>query len=100
MICVPTSFSLAGRTWNVTYHDMLDNDPDLYGDCDGAECIIRLRKGQRPEVLQHTFYHEVTHAICYSLGWTELNEDEGKIDALANVLLQFLKTKRGNITTP
>ena len=97
MICVPNSFHLSGRTWTVEYHDLIDNDPDIYGDCDGAECVIRLRKGQKPETLQHTFYHELTHAFCYSLGWPKLNKDEGKIDALSNVLLQYLSSKRGRL---
>jgi len=99
MICIPTSFQLAGRTWVVEQHELIDGNPDLYGDCDGSECVIRLKTGVRPEVLQHTFYHELTHAICFSLGWEDMNEDEGKVDALANVMLQFLKTKRGKVTS-
>jgi hypothetical protein len=38
--------------------------------------------------------------MCYTLGWRALNKDEERIDALGNVLFQYLKTKKGQPTTP
>lgn len=81
-------------------HPLIDNDPSLYGDCDGAECTIRLKESMGPQLMQHTFYHELVHAICFTLGWGKMNEDEDKVDALASLLFQFLQSKKGRPTTP
>jgi len=94
MIKIPSSFKLGGRDWRVEVYDVIDNQPDLYGDCCSFECIIRLKKGT-VDTMNHTFYHELTHAICFTLGWKKFNEDEDKIDTLAGLLLQFLKTRKG-----
>lgn len=98
MIQIPQQFQLGGRTWTVEVFDVIDSEPDLYGDCDSVECVIRL-KNCASDIMQHTFYHELTHAICYTLGWKKFNEDEDKIDTLANLFLQFLKTRKGKSTT-
>jgi hypothetical protein len=97
MICIPTSFELGGREWRVEVVPLVDNEPDTYGDCDGAECVIRLKAGMSPDLMYHTFLHEYVHAVCFTLGWEKLNADEGKVDALANVFFQYLKTKKGKL---
>lgn len=100
MIVIPKSFQLSGRTWRVELHKLILDDAELCGDCCGTECIIRLKSDLSPEAMQHTFYHELCHAMCYTLGWRALNKDEERIDALGNVLFQYLKTKKGQPTTP
>jgi len=92
MISIPKQFQLGGRTWRVKRCDIIDGDPKIYGDCDSTDCVIRLKEDFDLDVMQHTFYHELCHAICFTLGWSKLNKDEDKIDALANVMFQFLKT--------
>jgi len=78
-------------------HRLIDDDSSVYGDTDGGECVIRLKKGLKPETLQHTFYHELVHAMCFTLGLDKLNKDEGKVDALGGALYQYLKSKRGSL---
>lgn len=97
MICIPNKFQLLGRTWTVKSVPIVDGDPNVLGITDSDVCEIQLREDLGGEVLAHTFYHELTHAICFSLGWEELNEDEGKVDALGNALFQYLKTKKGRL---
>ena len=92
MISIPKQFQLGGRTWKVGFFAMLDGDPDMYGDCDNTTCKIRVKMDPDPHLMWHSFYHELCHAICFTLGWTKLNKDEDKIDALANVLLQYMQT--------
>lgn len=94
MIAIPTSFELGGRKWKVVLIPELD---DL-GNCDGHAATIRIRSGMEVEETHHTFYHELCHAFCFTLGWEELNADEGKIDALGGMLFQFLKRKKGKLT--
>lgn len=93
MITIPQSFALGGRTWEVLFVQDL---PDC-GDCDGHAARIRLREGMTNEETHHTFYHELSHAICYTLGWKRLNKAEDKIDALGGMMYQFLNTKKGNL---
>ena len=97
MISIPNSFQLGGRHWEVVYHDLIDNEPETLGDCDSDQATIRLKSGLKPELLQHTYYHELMHAVCFTLGWDKLNDDEGKIDALGGMILQYLRSKRGRI---
>lgn len=95
MIAIPARFRLGGRTWEIKQPEVVDNDPDCLGLCDPDDAIIYLKAGMKPELQQISFYHELGHAICFTLGWDELNEDEGKIDALAGMLYQYLSTKKG-----
>jgi len=99
MISIPTSFKLGGRDWTVCVVPTVDNDVKVLGMTDSDDAIIYVREGLKTDLFRHTFYHELCHAICFSLGWSKLNGDEDKIDALASCLLQFLKTKRGT-TSP
>lgn len=100
MISIPIKFQLLGRTWTVQFVDKIDAKGKVLGETDGDDCVITLKQGLKPETLAHTFYHELAHAICFSLGWEKLNEDEGKIDALGSALFQYLKTKKGRISDP
>ena len=45
----------------------------------------------------HVFLHELVHAMACTVGLEDLNSNEGAIDALGNMLMQFLSTKRGRI---
>lgn len=99
MISIPIKFQLGGRTWTVEIVDTIDNDPETLGQTDSDSAVIQLKSGMKPELFQHTFYHELCHALCFTLGWKKLNKNEDDIDALASVLLQYLKSKRGT-TTP
>ena len=97
MISIPSSFKLAGRTWTVEFVDCIDRKKKILGQTDSDTCVIQIRKDLHGEVKEHTFYHELCHAFCFTLGLDALNDDEGKIDALASVLYQYLKTKRGSL---
>ena len=96
MIKIPNRFTLGGREWTVEVYNVIGDEPELYGDCDSQECVIRL-KNCGGEVMQHTFYHELTHAICFTLGWKKFNEDETKVDTLAGLFLQYLKSRKGSL---
>jgi hypothetical protein len=86
---IPAEVTLGSRTWKIKRGVRMK----ALGDCDGSRCVIRLsRKNKSPEEEWHTFCHELTHAICFSMGWSEFNDDEIKIDAFANLLAQALAT--------
>jgi hypothetical protein len=39
----------------------------------------------------HSYFHELTHAMLKNLGYDELNDDEKFVDAFSNVLLQVMQ---------
>jgi len=98
VITIPATFELGGRTWQVRLSNEPEaGKPDTMGLCMSHEATILLQRGMTPEETQHTFYHELCHAICYTLGWDKLNEDEDRIDALGGLIYQFLKRKKGKL---
>lgn len=96
----PESFQLGGRTWTVKMKSRMsapDKDEKIvYGETHHAECEIWISDKLEGEELYHTFLHELNHAIAGTMGWAEFDNDEGKIDAHAGLLLQFLRTKKGS----
>jgi hypothetical protein len=98
MIAIPKRFELGGRTWTVELTANCPGEDDkTYGLCEPVECRIYIKAGMSQDATQHTFYHELCHALCFTLGWDKLNDDEGKIDALGSLLYQFLKKKKGRV---
>jgi len=95
------SFELGPYTWNVK-KEVLLKDKNL-GLCDYLTTTIKLSETyisddneQVPvskDTLKHTFYHELTHAILYSLGHP-LQDDEQFVDSFSMLLYQFEKTKK------
>lgn len=95
-VAIPQKFKLGGRTWKVVVIDGLEwKGEECLGLTLPNEAVIALDSGQSDECMHHTFYHELVHALCSTLGWGELNADEDKVDALGGLLLQYLKTKKG-----
>ena len=88
---IPTTFQLGGRTWRVERGAKLKKKQ--FGDTSPELALIRLStKCKTDEDAELTFLHELMHAIAFTMGWDELNEDEMKIDAVAGLLRQFLTT--------
>ena len=84
---LPTSFQLAGFEWTVKIV------PDLseYGRCDPTSQVIYVREGLNEQMTQQTFFHELVHAIMFSMGHT--THDELFTDAFGSFLHQFEKSK-------
>lgn len=83
---IPKSFELGGMQWDVV---QIDHLADL-GRCLRDQQLIQLKKNEKPTTKQQTFCHELVHAIKYTLGEDE--HDEQKVDLLGTMLHQFLKT--------
>ena len=82
-----TSFSLAGSVWNVTYVDHMED----MGKCDPEKQVINIRMGMNKQSTEQTFYHELVHAIMFTMG--KLNHDEEFTDAFGALLHQYHRTK-------
>lgn len=100
---IPREFQLAGKVWTVeevapeVLAKYADEDETIFGVCLFYESRILIQHGLSPQEKAHTFLHELMHAMLSTLGWRKLNEDEDRVDALAGVLHQFLKSKKGRI---
>lgn len=87
---IPTSFQLGGRTWTVVRN--VKSKKEL-GSCSSATCTIKLTTLNRNDEEElHTFYHELLHAIAYTMAWGKFFVDELKIDGVAGLLAQALVT--------
>jgi hypothetical protein len=85
---IPKTFKLAGSTWIV---EMVPDLPDL-GMTHRDECKIQLRADLMTQVKEHTFIHELCHAIKFMMG--QEDHDEVEIDAFAAFLHQYHKTAK------
>lgn len=98
----PETFSLGGRTWRVIIKDLEDShgmtlseeERNTVGLCRNYEQEIVIVRNSNPNIFMMTFYHELAHAIMYTLGRSKLNRDEGFIDALASMIVQFELSKK------
>ena len=83
---VVSAFSLAGFDWQVVFI----KDLSEFGKCDVNNQTISIREGMNEQTTKQTFYHELVHAIMFSMGHTQ--HDEIFTDAFGGMLLQFEKT--------
>ena len=87
---IPKTFKLGSRTWTVKRKMRATK---WYGRTHSHSCKIELSTlNKTPEEELHTFYHELFHAIATTMGDDKLNNNESKIDALGNLLAQFMTT--------
>ena len=84
---IPTTFWLVGCQWTVKYVDDLSE----YGKCDCTTQIIYLRSGMNKNYTEQTFFHELVHAIMFSMGQTDHNEIF--VDAFGSLMHQYERTK-------
>ena len=84
---LPTTFQLAGFEWSVK----MVGDLSEYGRCDSGTQIIYIREGMNEQMTQQTFFHELVHAIMFTMGHT--THDEVFTDAFGAFLHQFDKSK-------
>lgn len=94
---IPTSFNILSHKVDVKYRDDLNEDCECCGRFVPHKNLIELQIGYSDTYALVTFWHEVMHAIATHMGMKELNEDEEKIDKLAQGVVQVLLTKRGSL---
>ena len=87
---VPDSFMLAGTIWTVK---RVVNHQEL-GQCHRDTATIELRDGLPRQVEETTFFHELIHAILYTMGVDDNQHTEREIDAAGAFLHQFMLTRR------
>jgi hypothetical protein len=85
---IPKTFQLVGCKWTVKIvKDMTD-----LGRCDPATFTVYIKEGLNPSYAEQTFFHELTHAIMFSMGHND--HDEVFVDAFGALLHQFNRSKK------
>ena len=84
---VATSFSLAGSVWHVNYVMHMDD----MGKCDPEKQLISIRMDMNKQSTEQTFYHELVHAIMFTMG--KLNHEEEFVDTFGAFLHQYHRTR-------
>ena len=90
-------FELIGKTFTVINDDKYLKEKKLLGEFRGDKCVIALRadafKRNTSQIHVHTFFHELVHALMYSMGESALGRNEKFVDILSGLIQQFVKTK-------
>jgi len=81
-----SSFMLAGTVWDVYEVDHLTE----MGNCEPAQAMLRISRNMPVQAKESTFYHELVHAILYTMGRND--HDEVFVDSFGNLLHQFMNT--------
>ena len=92
---IPARFNLMGHTITVkVVPEKQWRDKTCVGLYKPEDCAILIRGSLRPEVMQQTFVHEMTHAILYYMNHA-LKNDEPFVDTFASLLHQAWTTVEG-----
>jgi predicted SprT family Zn-dependent metalloprotease len=98
---IPRTVKLMGRTFKVTLvPNLKDEDGEmLWGDSLADAGYIRLNPAAQQDVLEQTFFHELTHVILEMAGKEKLSADEAFVDLMASLWHQAMTSRRGNAPT-
>ncbi len=63
---IPEQVIIGGIPFKIEMNPILTSESGdtCFGMCNNSEMVIKLHSGQPQESLQHTFFHEIIHAIC------------------------------------
>ncbi len=91
---IPKKFSIVNRNYRVEPMPAEIGEKRL-GDQDRGNSLIRLNPAQTREGLEHTFYHELVHAMLDASTKPKLSANEDFVDSLGALLHQFMQTQKG-----
>ena len=96
---IPKQFMLTGRVWSVDHNEKLLRDNQAYGHCEYSTQTITIHEpendnGQTRQGREHTFCHELLHAMAFTAG---LELEEQQVDVMAGLFHQFMVTRQGEI---
>lgn len=94
---IPKTFRLTNRKYTVErMSPEISEELKKHGDCDRVTGVIRLEKTNCLESLEHTFFHELVHAMLWGTTKPELSDKEDFVDSLAAQLHQYMQTHKGD----
>lgn len=78
----PKKFKLAGMDWA-----LVESEIDALGFTDPDSCRIVINKKLEGQLKDVTVYHELVHAIMFTMG--ERSHDERFVEGFAQLLYQY-----------
>lgn len=96
---LPSKFNLLGREINVKLVSDLKERHGAWGTYRDNTGEIELQcstdsVGAADSLVEHSFYHELVHAILSAMGENDLNENEKFVDVFAGLLHQMQTTAK------
>jgi hypothetical protein len=88
---LPKQFEILGRKFDIQYDKSLGENLGVCFPDNGLIKIVKNKFLPRDSV-EHTLWHEISHAILYAMGEEELFRNEKFIDLLGGILYQISKT--------
>lgn len=88
---IPKTFVLGGTTWVV---EQVETLPGCMGLCNNQEAKISILKSLNKDVKEQTFFHELIHAIMFSMGKPGESHNEEFVDGFGTFLHQFQLTNK------
>jgi hypothetical protein len=85
---IPSRVKIGPGYWAVAYAPL----NEAYGLCDEERRTILIRQGMDPMMTQVTLWHEMIHAMLYTLGFPKHNERV--VDGLAYQMVALLKDNK------
>ena len=90
---IPDKVKVIGKYYNVVHEDNLFTVNGNYGETRYNKAEIAVQKivdgaNFPTQEIDHTFFHELIHAILREIGEKELNDNERFVDTFSNVLYQ------------
>lgn len=100
---IPTQFKLMAHTWTVIHAPGMITDPadgdTCRGLCQFDTLTIHINVAQPPSMVAHTYLHEVMHAVLWTLGRVEC-DNELFVDSVAGALAQVLECDTTQLNFP
>ena len=96
---IPSAFKLNGEPYRVIIDDDYCTDDSIYGEADFTQRLITICGRYNGKVLkkslkEKTFFHELVHQILHSMDKEELKYDEDFVEAFAQRLYEYEKSKQ------
>jgi hypothetical protein len=91
---IPKRFQLVNRTYTVKSMPA-EIAEKKHGDVDREMGLVRLAKDKAQQSTEHTFYHELAHALLWASTKPKLSDNEKFVDSLGALLHQYEQTKKG-----
>lgn len=94
---IPKRFTLVNREYRVQKmaKDVAEAG-EQFGDCDRAQGLIRVKFDNQKNA-EHTFYHELVHALLWTTTKPKLSKNEAFVDSLGAALHQYMQTRKGTL---
>lgn len=94
MFKIPKSIEVAGQEWVIELKDKILSDHNNFGMTIWKPSRIEIDSSLAGDDRGITYFHELMHVITKTIGRQDLNEDEGFIDLVGQLLWQSVKTAK------